>query len=181
MTPIPSARPPSARRDSPEPSPRELKQAVKLLFAAAGIQHLSIERPHKGGGSSGGGSSSSSKAPEFLTASAVKLVLRNDTRPHLGALQELVYVYREGEGQAESVLSCGSMPAASVKCRCVCCRQLEAHCLMPEASAVGGGGCVKVTDARAPVKQCSGCCRPPCPQAMACPSIQPSRTGCCSC
>ena len=90
VSPIPSARPPSPRRDSPDPSPRELKQAVKLLFAAAGIQHLSIERPHKGSGSTGGSSSSSSKAPEFLTASAVNLVLRNDTQPHLGALKELV-------------------------------------------------------------------------------------------
>lgn len=81
-----------------DPSSRELKQAVKLLFAAAAIQHLSVERPpRREGGSDGKGAAAA--GPEYLTAAHVRLVLRNDSAPHLGALKELVYVYREGEGR----------------------------------------------------------------------------------
>lgn len=151
-----------ASRDSPDPTPRELKQAVKLLFAAAGIQHLSVERPHKGSG--GGGSTS--KGPEFLTASAVKLVLRNDTYPHVGALKELVYVYREGERcsvarpaplVADSrccaqVCTCSAsdLPSVTVITSKLCCRtslplcrrrraRQPSHCAPPAAAAGGAG------------------------------------------
>lgn len=81
-----------------DPTQRELKHAVKLLFAAAGIQHLSMERPARGAAGGGGraGNATGALPPDFLTAAHVRVVLRNDTEPHLGALKELVYVYREG-------------------------------------------------------------------------------------
>lgn len=99
---------------------------MKLLFAAAGIQHLSIERPQRGSsasgsGSSGGSSGAGSTGPEFLTASAVKLVLRNDTAPHFGALKELVYVYREGEQAAALFLESQA---------CAACRRVQ-QCMLP--------------------------------------------------
>jgi hypothetical protein len=88
---------------------RELKQAAKLLYSAAGIQHLSLVRPTAAPAKAGGPSASSSSGSSssagsggaaleggFLTAANVNLVLRNDTPPHLGAIKELVYVYREG-------------------------------------------------------------------------------------
>ena len=76
---------------------RELKQAVKLLYAAAGIQHLSVERVNA--------SAPAAAQPDYLTAASVRLVLRNDTLPHQGALKELVYVYREGAGGEEEAVA----------------------------------------------------------------------------
>jgi hypothetical protein len=81
---------PTLCRDAQDATQRELKQAVKLLYSAAAIQHLSIER-------SNGSAPQGSGQPEYLTAASVKLVLRNDTMPHQGAIRELIYVYREGE------------------------------------------------------------------------------------
>ncbi|KAI3429526.1 hypothetical protein D9Q98_005614 [Chlorella vulgaris] len=84
-------------RDMQDATIKELKQAVKLLYAAAGIQHLSLERSSNSSGSSGS-STAAAGQPEFLTAASVRLVLHNDTVPHQGALKELIYVYREGDG-----------------------------------------------------------------------------------
>ena len=110
-------------RDSPDSTLRDLKQAVKLLYAAAGIQHLSMARPTaRAAGSEGGtraaaaptdgsasaspsGASGNETKQDHLTAASVKLVLYNDTVPHQGALKELVYVYREGGCWAKDVMA----------------------------------------------------------------------------
>jgi hypothetical protein len=89
---------------------KELKQAVKLLYAAAGIQHLSLER------SSNSSSAAAAGQPEFLTAASVRLVLHNDTVPHQGALKELIYVYREGEGAAQASASAPVPRAGIIRC-----------------------------------------------------------------
>lgn len=111
-------------RDRRDASQRELKRSVKLLFAAAGIQHLSMERPAakaaKPGsqagadGSASGASRGSGKAggsaggPEFQTAAAVRLELRADRAPLLAPLKELVFAYREGACDAVCVrAACG--------------------------------------------------------------------------
>lgn len=90
-------------RDTQDATYREVKQAVKLLYAAAGILQLSMERPtaraaatEAAGNATAAGAGGA--AHEFLAASAVKLVLRNDTAPHQGALKELIYIFREGDG-----------------------------------------------------------------------------------
>lgn len=87
-------------RDLQDATQKELRHAVKLLYSAAGIQHLSMSRappapPAQDPGVQRGGQGRAA-APDFLTAAAVRLELRNDSTPHLGALKELVYVYREG-------------------------------------------------------------------------------------
>lgn len=94
---------------------KELKQAVKLLYAAAGIQHLSLERSSNSSGSSGS-STAAAGQPEFLTAASVRLVLHNDTVPHQGALKELIYVYREGEGAAQASASAPVNRAGIIRC-----------------------------------------------------------------
>ncbi|KAL4449404.1 hypothetical protein ABPG77_007048 [Micractinium sp. CCAP 211/92] len=86
-------------RDLQDATQKELRHAVKLLYSAAGIQHLSMARTPPAPPAPGApGAPGQSAVPGFLTAAAVRLELRNDTTPHLGALKELVYVYREGDG-----------------------------------------------------------------------------------
>lgn len=104
---------PGRCRDLQDATQKELRHAVKLLYSAAGIQHLSMTRPQLGQQAQGPGAGTppggqgQPAAPEFLTAAAVRLELRNDSTPHLGALKELVYVYREG------ALPCRSPGAAA--------------------------------------------------------------------
>ncbi|KAL4427757.1 hypothetical protein ABPG75_001846 [Micractinium tetrahymenae] len=97
-----------ALRDLQDATQKELRHAVRLLYSAAGIQHLSMARPQQAqqaqqaaaadGAGAQQGDKGKAAAPEFLTAASVRLELRNDTVPHLGALKELIYVYREGDG-----------------------------------------------------------------------------------
>lgn len=83
-------------RDLQDTTQKELRHAVKLLYSAAGIQHLSMARTPAPPAPGVPGARGQTAVPGFLTAAAVRLELRNDTTPHLGALKELVYVYREG-------------------------------------------------------------------------------------
>eukprot|EP00887_Chlorella_sp_A99_P003160 scaffold9.g3160.t1 len=108
------------REDDPRASYKEVKRAVSLLYAAAGIEHLSmggprgrnatgagaaaalasagIETAKAADGGGGRGRGPAAGPLEGLTAASVQLVLRNESDVHLGALKELVFVYREGDG-----------------------------------------------------------------------------------
>ena len=96
------------RRDSHQSSQKELRQAVKLLYLAAGIQHLSMEKRAPAVPTAATAAATKrdrrqqqqqqqDQKHQHLTADAVKLVLREGAVPHQGALKELVYVFRDGE------------------------------------------------------------------------------------
>ncbi|GAB4822328.1 hypothetical protein N2152v2_009374 [Parachlorella kessleri] len=107
-------------RDKPDPSPRELQRATKLLRSAAGIEHLGVRKDSLA--AAAGSTSAVADAPTGtglngseagttpagdrlcsggvcpLTASQVELVLRNESAVHVRALKELYYIYRVGDG-----------------------------------------------------------------------------------
>lgn len=90
-------------RDSSNPSAKDLKRAVQYLYASAGIEHLSLERPNLKSTSTekaslGEVARSGKDDDQFLTAANVKLQWRNGSIQHLPAVRELIYVFREGDG-----------------------------------------------------------------------------------
>ena len=79
---------------------------MKLLYLAAGIQHLSMEKRAPAATAPAATKrdrrqqqreQQQDQRRQHLTADAVKLVLREGAVPHQGALKELVYVFRDGE------------------------------------------------------------------------------------
>lgn len=79
-------------RDSAYPTSKELKRAVEMLYAAAGIEQLSIEKRPKANASEVAGD-----ADGFLTADDVQIRWLNETVHHVGAVRELIYIFREGK------------------------------------------------------------------------------------
>jgi TPR repeat protein len=81
-------------RDAKNPSAKDLKRAVDLLYAAANIEHLSIDPDalhHQE-------QEQTDAAPSHITAASIKLTFRNNTVGKEAALKELIYVFREGDG-----------------------------------------------------------------------------------
>ena len=91
-------------RDSASSSDKELKRAVDLLYAAAGIEHLSVERRQR---PSVNTSSTNMMMMHddidddgdgnFITAADVKIVWKNNSIQHVKAVRELIFVFR-GDG-----------------------------------------------------------------------------------
>lgn len=82
------------RRDKADPSAKELKQAARLLRAAAGVDRIGVVRA--GGASVGNATAAAGAGAGALTAGQVELVLRNASEAHIPALRELMYAYRSG-------------------------------------------------------------------------------------
>jgi len=93
-----------ALRDSRSPSEKDLQKAVDLLYAAAGIEHLSMSKnssfdaPLKVAGTDPMPEGARDVDPSFpyQTSAAVTVKWRNDTIQHVGAVRELIYVFRDG-------------------------------------------------------------------------------------
>lgn len=98
----------SSCRDSRNPSDKELRRSVELLYAAAGIEHLSIGKPNR----TDSATIDSGEEPDraagqggYLTAADVKVRWRNGSIQHEGAVRELIFVFREGESQRKNALT----------------------------------------------------------------------------
>ena len=108
-------------RDSAHPTERELQKSVEFLYAAAGIEHLSVDKTKKNKktststqssttnndsttttttkDSTGTSSADASKGvASFATAEDIKIQWRNGTVLLPAAVKELIFVFREGDG-----------------------------------------------------------------------------------
>lgn len=87
-------------RDGRRPSEKNLKKAVEMLYTAAGLDKISIDKSiptltHQHDTPS----PQQQHTPHFVDASRIKLTWRNNiSYQHAGATKELVFVFRSGDG-----------------------------------------------------------------------------------